>query len=94
MNYVSIFRRQSGNTVLMSKEYLPTVPTTKSNGELHLNRRSNEQVLLSKSLRELLDDYYGDEPSALASLLSQEQFAWGPSEAGIHAGGSGSYPWG
>lgn len=43
---------------------------------LRLNRRSDEQVLISESLRTLLDEYYSDEPAELASLLGQKEFSW------------------
>ncbi len=43
---------------------------------LRLNQRPDEPVTISESVRAVLDDFYGDEPAALARLLGQEQFSW------------------
>ena len=51
---------------------------------LRLNRRSDEQVQISKSLRALLDEYYADEPAELASLLGQKEFSWESSQSFVH----------
>lgn len=47
---------------------------------LRLNRCRNEQTVISDSVRKLLNDYYRDEPAALASLLGWEKFSWEASE--------------
>jgi hypothetical protein len=47
---------------------------------LRLNRRHEEPLIISDTVRNLLEDYYGDEPAALASLLGLEKFFWETSE--------------
>jgi hypothetical protein len=51
---------------------------------LRLNRRPDEHVFISESLRALLEDYYSDEPAALASLLGQKKFSWESSQSSVH----------
>ena len=43
---------------------------------LRLNRGAGQQVQLPATTRSLLDDYYGEEPAALADLLGHEAFSW------------------
>ena len=47
---------------------------------LRLNRRHDEKLIISDQIRNLLEDYYNDEPAALASLLGLKNFSWETSQ--------------
>lgn len=43
---------------------------------LSMNQATDEQVQIPDALRTRLEDYYGDQPSALARLLGEDGFSW------------------